>query len=46
MADAPNASSSSRRAGLRDHLKALAHITARQGINVSWVDDADVVALA
>jgi excinuclease ABC subunit C len=27
-------------------LKALAHITSRQGINVSSVDDADVIALA
>jgi excinuclease ABC subunit C len=33
-------------AALRDRLKALAHITSRQGINVSSVDDADVVALA
>jgi excinuclease ABC subunit C len=32
-------------AGLRDRLKALAHITSRQGINVSSVDDADVIAL-
>jgi excinuclease ABC subunit C len=33
-------------AALRDRLKALAHITSRQGINVTSVDDADVVALA
>jgi excinuclease ABC subunit C len=33
-------------AAIRDRLKALAHITSRQGINVSTVDDADVVALA
>ena len=33
-------------AAIRDRLKALAHITARQGINVSSIDDADVVALA
>jgi excinuclease ABC subunit C len=33
-------------APIRDRLKALAHITSRQGINVSSVDDADVVALA
>ena len=33
-------------ATVRDRLKALAHIGARQGINVSSVDDADVVALA
>ena len=33
-------------AAIRDRLKALAHITSRQGINVSSIDDADVVALA
>ncbi|HEX6143643.1 MAG TPA: excinuclease ABC subunit UvrC, partial [Geminicoccaceae bacterium] len=33
-------------AALRDRLKALAHITSRQGINTQAVDDADVVALA
>jgi excinuclease ABC subunit C len=33
-------------AAIRDRLKALAHITSRQGINVSTVDDADVIALA
>jgi excinuclease ABC subunit C len=33
-------------AATRDRLKALAHITTRQGINVSSVDDADVIALA
>jgi excinuclease ABC subunit C len=33
-------------AAIRDRLKALAHITARQGINVTSLDDADVVALA
>ena len=33
-------------AAIRDRLKALAHITSRQGINVSSVDDADVIALA
>lgn len=33
-------------AAIRDRLKALAHITSRQGINVASVDDADVVALA
>ena len=33
-------------AAIRDRLKALAHITARQGINVPSLDDADVVALA
>ncbi|HSA79545.1 MAG TPA: excinuclease ABC subunit UvrC [Geminicoccaceae bacterium] len=33
-------------AAIRDRLKALAHITSRQGINVRSVDDADVIALA
>jgi excinuclease ABC subunit C len=33
-------------ASIRDRLKALAHITSRQGINVASVDDADVVGLA
>jgi excinuclease ABC subunit C len=33
-------------AAIRDRLKALAHITSRQGINISSLDDADVVALA
>ena len=33
-----------RAAVLRDRLKAMAHIQARQGINTSAVDDADVVA--
>jgi excinuclease ABC subunit C len=33
-------------AAIRDRLKALAHIGSRQGINVSSVDDADVIALA
>ena len=33
-------------AAIRDRLKALAHISTRQGINVSTVDDADVIALA
>jgi excinuclease ABC subunit C len=33
-------------AAIRDRLKALAHITSRQGINVASVGDADVVALA
>jgi excinuclease ABC subunit C len=31
---------------IRDRLKALAQITARQGINLTSIDDADVVALA
>jgi excinuclease ABC subunit C len=33
-------------AAIRDRLKALAHISSRQGINVSSVDDADVIGLA
>ncbi|MGH6920582.1 MAG: excinuclease ABC subunit UvrC, partial [Geminicoccaceae bacterium] len=33
-------------AAIRDRLKALAHITSRQGINLSSLGDADVVALA
>ena len=33
-------------AAIRDRLKALAHITTRQGINVSSVGDADVIGLA
>ena len=33
-------------AAIRDRLKALAHITSRQGINLSTVEDADVIALA
>lgn len=32
-------------ASLRDRLKALAHITSRQGVNVDSVGDADIVAL-
>ena len=46
MADAADRLEFEQAAGLRDRLKALAHITSRQGINVSSVDDADVVALA
>jgi excinuclease ABC subunit C len=33
-------------AAIRDRLRALAHISSHQGINVSAVDDADVIALA
>ncbi len=33
-------------AAIRDRLKALAHITTRQGINVSSVGDADVIGIA
>ncbi|MCB1883784.1 MAG: excinuclease ABC subunit UvrC [Geminicoccaceae bacterium] len=32
-------------AALRDRLKAIAHISSRQGINTDAVDDADVIAL-
>ena len=32
-------------AALRDRLKAIAHITSRQGINTDAVEDADVIAL-
>ena len=46
MADAAERLEFEQAAGLRDRLKALAHITSRQGINVSSIDDADVVALA
>jgi excinuclease ABC subunit C len=46
MADAAARLAFEQAAGLRDRLKALAHITSRQGINVTSVDDADVVALA
>jgi excinuclease ABC subunit C len=46
MADAAERLDFEQAAAIRDRLKALAHITARQGINVSTVDDADVVALA
>jgi excinuclease ABC subunit C len=35
-----------RAASLRDRLKALAHITSRQGINVERLGDADVIALS
>ncbi|HLT02636.1 MAG TPA: excinuclease ABC subunit UvrC [Geminicoccaceae bacterium] len=46
MADAAERLEFEQAAALRDRLKALAHITSRQGINVSTVDDADVIALA
>ena len=46
MAAAAEALDFEQAAAIRDRLKALAHITSRQGINVSSVDDADVVALA
>jgi excinuclease ABC subunit C len=46
MAAAAGALEFEQAAAIRDRLKALAHITSRQGINVSSVDDADVVALA
>ena len=43
MADAAERLEFEQAAGLRDRLKALAHITSHQGINVTSVDDADVV---
>jgi excinuclease ABC subunit C len=46
MADASERLEFEQAATIRDRLKALAHITSRQGINVSSVDDADVIALA
>src|SRR5918996_4819971 len=46
MADASERLEFEQAAAIRDRLKALAHITSRQGINVSSVDDADVIALA
>jgi excinuclease ABC subunit C len=46
MAGAAEALEFETAAAIRDRLKALAHISSRQGINVSSVDDADVVALA
>src|SRR5690606_38671041 len=46
MAEAAERLEFEQAAALRDRLKALAHITSRQGINVSTVDDADVIALA
>jgi excinuclease ABC subunit C len=46
MADASDRLEFEQAATIRDRLKALAHITSRQGINVSSVDDADVIALA
>jgi excinuclease ABC subunit C len=46
MADAADRLEFEQAAGLRDRLKALAHITSHQGINVSSVNDADVIGLA
>jgi excinuclease ABC subunit C len=46
MADASERLEFEQAAAIRDRLKALAHITSHQGINVSSVDDADVIALA
>ncbi|HEX2479568.1 MAG TPA: excinuclease ABC subunit UvrC [Geminicoccaceae bacterium] len=46
MAEASERLEFEQAAAIRDRLKALAHITSRQGINVSTVDDADVIALA
>ena len=44
MAEAAGRLDFERAAMLRDRLKAMAHIQARQGINVEAVDDADVLA--
>ncbi len=44
MLDASGKLDFERAAMLRDRLKAMAHIQARQGINTAAVDDADVVA--
>ncbi len=46
MAKASDALDFEQAAVIRDRLKALAHITTRQGINVSSVGDADVIGLA
>ena len=46
MADASERLEFEQAATIRDRLKALAHISSRQGINVSSVDDADVIGLA
>jgi excinuclease ABC subunit C len=46
MAEASERLEYEQAAAIRDRLKALAHITSRQGINVSSVEDADVIALA
>jgi excinuclease ABC subunit C len=44
MAQASEQLEFERAAALRDRIKAMAHIHARQGINVEAVDDADVIA--
>ncbi len=46
MTEAAEAMAFERAAAIRDRIKALAHVTAHQGINTESVDDADVVALA
>jgi excinuclease ABC subunit C len=46
MVDASERLEYEQAAAIRDRLKALAHITSHQGINVTSVDDADVIALA
>ena len=46
MAAASEALAFERAAGLRDRLRALAHIQSHQGINVATVDEADVIAVA
>jgi excinuclease ABC subunit C len=45
MQEASDALDFERAAGLRDRIRALNHIQAHQGINVSAIDEADVVAL-
>lgn len=44
MAEASAALEFERAAALRDRIKAMAHVHARQGVNVEAVDDADVIA--
>ena len=46
MTEASDALDFEQAAAIRDRLKALAHITTRQGINVSSVGDADVIGFA
>ncbi|MDH3663173.1 MAG: excinuclease ABC subunit UvrC [Alphaproteobacteria bacterium] len=46
MSDASDRLDFEQAAAVRDRLKALAHITTRQGINVSAVGDADVIGFA
>jgi excinuclease ABC subunit C len=46
MMKAADAMSFEQAAAIRDRIKALAHVTAHQGINTDAVDDADVVAMS